>query len=120
MKRETTPAKVTYKIMDLCSGTVPEVAPVYIPVEAAGRSLMNECFPNIQRMGREQGGQQVNGWAVWQWGNIAVTLEAHAVWESPEGKLNSLPKEMYLRIMQIQEILHTEACDIANGIYSRH
>ncbi len=87
MKRETTPAKVTDKIMDLCSGTVPGVEPVYVPVKAAGWSLMNECFPNVQRMVREHDGQQVNGWAVWQWANISVTLEAHAVWESPEGKL---------------------------------
>ena len=73
--------------MELCSGTVPGAVPVYVPVEAAGWSLMNECFPNVQRMVLEHGGQQVNGWAVWQWANIAVTLEAHAVWESPEGEL---------------------------------
>ena len=39
---------------------------------------------------RGHDGQQVNGWAVWQWANISVTLEAHAVWEStavPEGML---------------------------------
>jgi len=183
MKRETTPAKVTDKIMEMCSGMVTGVAPVYVPVKAAGWSMMNECFPNVQRMVREQGGQQVNGWAVWQWANIAVTLEAHAVWESPEGKLvditphdcsekeilflrdgsmvysgrpigsirqpltgsplvaeligllnerdrimcasadriYALPKEMYLRIMQIQGILHTkvgrnEFCPCQSGL----
>ena len=87
MKRETTPAKITDKIMELCSSAVPGAAPFYIPVEAAGWGLMNECFPNVQRMVWEHGGQQVNGWAVWQWANISVTLEAHAVWESPEGML---------------------------------
>lgn len=80
MKRETTLAK----IMELCSSTVPGAAPVYIPVKAAGRGLLNECFPNVQRMVREHVGQQVNGWAVWHWANISVTLEAHAIWESPE------------------------------------
>lgn len=80
MKRETTLAK----IMELCSSTVPGAAPVYIPVKTAGRGLLNECFPNVQRMVREHGGQQVNGWAVWHWANISVTLEAHAIWESPE------------------------------------
>lgn len=30
---------------------------------------------------------QVNGWAIWQWANILVEAEAHAVWESPEGAL---------------------------------
>ena len=87
MKRETTPVEITDRIMELCSGAVPGTVPVYVPVEAAGWGLMNECFPNVQRMVWEHGGQQVNGWAVWQWANISVTLEAHAIWESPEGKL---------------------------------
>lgn len=39
MKRETAPAKITDKIMELCSSAVPAAAPLYIPVEAAG--LMN-------------------------------------------------------------------------------
>ncbi len=170
MKRETTPAGITDRIMELCDRRVPGAAPVYVPVQVAGWSLVNECFPNVQRMVREQGGQQVNGWAVWQWANIAVTLEAHAVWENLEGKLEDItphicgereilflrdnkvvysgkpigsirqpltgsplvaeligllnerdrimcasadktyafPKEMYLRIMQIQGILHRE------------
>lgn len=39
MKRETTPAKITDKIMELCSSAVPGAAPFYIPVEAAGQRL---------------------------------------------------------------------------------
>lgn len=87
MKRETTPEKITDKVMELCNRTVSGAVPVYVPVEAAGWSQPHECFPNVRRMVQEQGGRQVNGWAVWQWANIVVTLEAHAVWESPEGKL---------------------------------
>jgi len=33
------------------------------------------------------GGQQVNGWAIWQWANVLVEAEAHSVWRSPEGEL---------------------------------
>lgn len=87
MKRETTPAKVTDKIMELCEKVVPGAVPVYVPVEAAGWSRLHECFPNVQRMIREQGGRQVNGWAIWQWANIMVEVEAHSVWQSPEGEL---------------------------------
>ena len=32
MKRETTPSKVTDKIMELCGGIVADTDPVYIPV----------------------------------------------------------------------------------------
>lgn len=87
MKRETTPVEITDKIMELCSSVVPGAAPVFIPVEAAGWGLMNECFPNVQKMVRENGGLQVNGWAIWQWANILVEAEAHSVWQSPEGEL---------------------------------
>lgn len=87
MKRETTPVKVTDKIMELCGGIVEGTEPVYLPVEAPEWSLPSECFPNVQRMVREQGGKQINGWAIWQWANVLVEAEAHAVWDSPEGKL---------------------------------
>lgn len=87
MKSETTPAKVTDKIMELCSRAVPGVEPVYVPVEAQEWSLPNECFPNVRQMVQEHGGQQANGWAIWQWANVLVEAEAHSVWQSPEGKL---------------------------------
>lgn len=87
MKRETTPVRITDKIMELCNQVVPGSRPEYIPVETQSWSLPNECFPNVECMVREHGGQQVNGWAVWQWANMVITTEAHAVWENAEGKL---------------------------------
>lgn len=87
MKRETTPERITDKIMELCNQVAPGSRPEYIPVEEQSWSLLNECFPNVERMVREHGGQQVNGWAVWQWANMVITTEAHAVWENAEGKL---------------------------------
>lgn len=87
MKQETTPSKVTDKIMKLCEGISADTEPIYLPVSVPKWSLPSECFLNVQRMVRDHGGQQVNGWAIWQWANILVEAEAHAVWESPEGKL---------------------------------
>lgn len=87
MKQETTPSKVTDKIMKLCEGISADTEPIYLPVSVPKWSLPSECFLNVQRMVRDHGGQQVNGWAIWQWANILVEAEAHAVWESPEGHL---------------------------------
>lgn len=87
MKRETTPAKITGKIMELCSGIVPDVQPEYVSVKVQEWSRLHECFLNVERMIQEQGGQQVNSWAIWQWANILVEAEAHSVWRNPEGKL---------------------------------
>lgn len=87
MKRETTPIRVTDKIMQLCSGIVSDAVPEYVPVAAQEWGLPSECFPNVERMVQENGGQQVNGWAIWQWANIIVEAEAHSMWKSPEGAL---------------------------------
>ena len=87
MKRETTPIRVTDKIMELCSGIAPDVHPEYVPVAVQEWSQPMECFPNVERMVQEKGGQQINGWAIWQWANILVEAEAHSVWQSPKGEL---------------------------------
>ena len=87
MKRETTPIRVTDKIMELCSGIVSDAVPEYVPVAAQEWGLPSECFLNVERMVQENGGQQVNGWAIWQWANIFVEAEAHSVWKSPGGAL---------------------------------
>ncbi len=61
MKRETAPAKITDKIMELCSSAVPGAAPLYIPVEAAG--LMN-VFQMSAGWFRSMAGRK--RWALWQ------------------------------------------------------
>lgn len=87
MKRETTPTRITDKIMELCSGIIPKAVPEYVSVEVQEWSRPMECFPNVEQMVREQNGKQVNGWAIWQWANILVEAEAHSVWENSEGQL---------------------------------
>lgn len=87
MKRETTPPIVTDKILVLCYKVLPDVYPEYIAVETQEWCQPRECFPNVQRMVQKQGGQQINGWAIWQWSNIMVEAEAHAVWKNQEKKL---------------------------------
>lgn len=43
MKRETTPIRVTDKIMELCSGIVPDAKPEYVSVKAQKWSRPREC-----------------------------------------------------------------------------
>lgn len=95
MNRETTPAKITDKIIELCNEIVPGEIPQYIPVKPQEWSRPMECFPNVEKMVQEYGGQQVNGRAIWQWSNILVEAEAHAVWKSPEGQLIDITPHDY-------------------------
>lgn len=71
----------------MCNKVVPEAEPIYVSVKVAVWSRLHECFPNVERMVQEQGGQQINGWAIWQWANILVEAEAHSIWQSSEGEL---------------------------------
>ena len=87
MNRETTPEKITDKIIELCRRIVPGEVPQYVPVKAEEWSRPMECFTNVEQMVKRYGGQQVNGRAIWQWSNVLVEAEAHAVWKSPEGQL---------------------------------
>ena len=57
MKRETTPVRVTDKIIELCSEIVPDAVPEYVPVAVQEWSRPRECFPNVERMVQDQGGQ---------------------------------------------------------------
>ena len=87
MNRETTPAKITDKIMELCNGIVHGEVPQYVPVKPQEWSRPMECFTNVEQMVREYGGKQVNGRVIWQWSNVLVEAEAHAVWKSPDGQM---------------------------------
>ncbi len=61
MKRETTPIRVTDKIMELCSEIVLDAVLEYVPVAAQEWSLSSECFPNVERMVQENGGSRSMG-----------------------------------------------------------
>lgn len=50
MNRETTPEKITDKIMELCRRIVPGEVPQYVPVKPEEWSRPMECFPNVEQM----------------------------------------------------------------------
>lgn len=87
MKMETTPNQITDKIMELCNKVVPGTVPVFVDVAPQDYAIENDCFNNVNEMIHRNGGESVQGWSVWQWVNILVEAEAHAVWKSPSGQL---------------------------------
>lgn len=87
MRRETTPDKITEKILELCNQVAPGAIPVFVEVIPQDYAIINECFNNVEEIIRRHGGEKVNGWSVWQWANALIEAEAHAVWKSPSGQL---------------------------------
>lgn len=95
MIKETTPLQINAAITELCKLTAPFSKPEYIPVHPEPWALPSECFPNVKQMVNIHGGRCINGWAVWQWGNILIETEAHAVWQSPLGDLIDITPHSY-------------------------
>ena len=60
-------------------------------------ALQAECFPNVLTKVERDGGKMVLGWQLWEWPEVLVEGEFHAVWESPEGNLVDItPKETHI------------------------
>lgn len=55
-----------------------------VPVAGAREAY---CFYNVREITDEKGGELVNGWLVWQHGDLFIEVEHHAVWRKPTGEL---------------------------------
>ncbi|MCC7570125.1 SEC-C domain-containing protein [Candidatus Micrarchaeota archaeon] len=84
---ERTPNEISNTILSFCNGINGDEKPQYITVSSFNYCLENHCFPNVDETVREKGGHIVNGWVIWQWDNIILEAEAHAVWENPKGEV---------------------------------
>lgn len=87
MIKNTTPLKTTPLLELLCHDLNPNTPPLWITVVPENWAIQNECFPNVERKIRQDGGCAVNGWVMWQWANIMIEAEAHCIWESESGEL---------------------------------
>lgn len=95
MARETTPIKITQAIMDMCASITSSSTPVFVTVQPKPWALPHECFNNVQQMIRQNSGTMISGWAIWQWGNILLDAEVHAIWQSPDGDFTDITPHNY-------------------------
>lgn len=57
-------------------------------------SLPRECFPNVERYIKTNGGNILYGWQIWEWPKVLVEAEFHAIWVSPLGAyIDITPKD---------------------------
>ncbi|MEI2395168.1 hypothetical protein [Paenibacillus phytohabitans] len=60
--------------------------PIFIPVVTECYAVVSECFPNVERKIKRDGGSIIYGWQVWST-NLICEAEFHAVWKSIDGEL---------------------------------
>ena len=87
MTHETTPRVITPEIKNLCNEIVPNGKIIEVPVMWDSPAPQNQCFHNVNHVVDKIGGKCVTGWAIWQWANILIEAEAHAIWQSPDDTL---------------------------------
>lgn len=70
-----------------CASVVPGAAPELVEHAPLLGEPMKECFSIVPKQVAAHGGEQLNGWCIWQAGGMFVEAEFHAVWKRPAGQL---------------------------------
>ena len=108
MKTQRVPDKVTSAVKRLVNRIVPGKQPQYVKVLVESDAEINECFVNLERKIKRDGGGIQLGWAIWYLPGILMEAEFHAVWMSPEGELIDISP----RPIQFKEIMFLPDSDI--------
>ncbi|OCJ65486.1 hypothetical protein A6U97_27585 [Agrobacterium tumefaciens] len=87
----TTPKALDSAIIDFCREVSPGVEPRYLPVRPDPISQPSECFNNVMARVSKEGGNLVYGWLVWEWPNVFIEAEHHAVWQSSDMLVDITP-----------------------------
>jgi len=87
---EEVPPKVAAHIRTFCRSIQPNFELLFVPIEAAPESQVNECFENVSRHCKQVGGSIVNGWSIRTWSHVWIAAEHHAVWQNAEGQMTDI------------------------------
>jgi SEC-C motif len=90
-----TPREITNTIREFCSQLVSDPQPRFLPVTPAAGAKPRDCFPVVERYVQSHGGSSRYGWQIWEWPQVILEAEFHAVWEDHDGNLHDLtPKDL--------------------------
>lgn len=94
-RHECTPSEIIPAIEKLALMITSNPQLRFIDVKAVATSRINECYNNVDAVVRAYGGKRLLGRVIWQWANILVEAEAHAIWETPDGELIDVTPNSY-------------------------
>ncbi|WP_345885208.1 hypothetical protein [Shewanella algae] len=66
------------------------IPPCMVKVSVVKSSEEMDCFNIVEQHVKSHGGEQLFGWAVWEWPKVMIEGEFHSVWKSPEGEIIDL------------------------------
>lgn len=86
-----TPATITPEVIELAAGINADETPVFVQYRPGSEALLQECYANVDHRVAVAGGRPVVGWAIWEWNEVFVEAEHHAVWQGPEELIDITP-----------------------------
>jgi len=81
------PREIAPKVLELCNEIKPGSGAVWVPVKTMKNAIQNDCFKNVAKKIKRDGGSIQYGWVIWEWVHVLVEAEFHAVWRSPDARL---------------------------------
>jgi hypothetical protein len=78
-------------IIALCGRVVPGAKPIYLDVEAADGAIVNDCYENVAKAVKQNGGSVQHGWQIWETlPGVMAEAEFHAVWVDANGTYHDI------------------------------
>jgi len=83
----TTPERITERILKFCREKIDQTTkPIFLKLVQVENCRFGDCFGNVERYIKNNGGSIQYGWIIWEVPNLFVEAEFHAVWVNREGE----------------------------------
>jgi hypothetical protein len=102
MTYERVPEAISSYVLELCRKINPRALPEFITITPEPGCITADCFLNVKRMVDHDGGRIQFGWTIWEWSQVFIEAEHHAVYEPPDG---SPPRDITPCLMNNQKRL---------------
>lgn len=89
------PDPATSHVRGFCADLNPSEEPQLLAVRPIAGSQQQDCFNNVDRMVKRDGGSCCYGWNIAEIPNVMIEAEFHAVWRSPSGDLIDVSPQLH-------------------------
>jgi hypothetical protein len=90
---QTTPEKITPEVLDFCKTLGPE-DPFYVKGVIPGWAKHQQCYANVLQAINRAGGKMILGWKIWEFPNMWLEAEHHAIWQHPDGPIADITPQL--------------------------
>jgi len=82
----STPQAIDKEILEFCDSLNSGVEPIFIKITPLKGCVPGDCYGNVERHIKKQGGKIQYGWIIWRDPKVLIEAEFHAVWINNVGK----------------------------------